>query len=195
MTLVVGVLALNDDRHPGGFWATNLGALPAPDAVSPPVDPVFQIDAPLDRERWQGIVIHHLGAPAGDAESIHRQHQGFGWDGLGYHFLLGNGNGLDDGVVHVGYRWNRQLPGVHASGRYADELNRHTIGICLIGNGDRRPFTDRQIRHLTVLVRRLQRELEIPADAVWLHRDVAEGQSGPGRYFPTADFTTSLLGG
>ena len=188
MTLVVGLLALNDDRRPGGFIATEIAVLD-----DSGTDPVFQIAAPLDGERWRGIVIHHLGAPAGDAESIHRQHLGFGWDGLGYHFLIGNGFGLGDGVVHVGYRWDRQYPGVHATGPYADELNRHTIGICLIGNGDNREFTDRQISHLSTLVQRLQNALDIPADRVFLHRQVASGLTSPGRHFPAARFAAGLL--
>ncbi|MHC5002401.1 MAG: peptidoglycan recognition protein family protein [Planctomycetota bacterium] len=189
MTVVVGLLALNDDRRLGGFVATEISRLGDDSAV----EPVFSTAAPLDHKRWRGIVIHHLGAPAGDPESIHRQHLGHGWDGLGYHFLIGNGNGLDDGVIHVGYRWDRQLPGVHATGPFADELNRHAIGICLIGNGDNHAFTNRQITHLTALVQRLQEALDIPAGQVFLHRQVATGQTSPGQHFPAARFTASLL--
>ncbi len=131
MTLVVGLLALGDGDRPGGFLATNLSSIPLQSSPGDGggFDPVFQIEAPLDRDRWTGIVIHHLGAPAGDAESIHRQHVGFGYQGLGYHFLIGNGNGLGDGVVHVGYRWNQQLPGAHTVGpqsaRAQSAVDRH----------------------------------------------------------------------
>lgn len=184
MTLVGGVLAMSDRESHQGFLATNLGTLSGAEASH---DPVFRTAAPLDRERWQSIVIHHSGAPAGDAESIHRRHQGYGYQGLGYHFLIGNGNGLGDGVVHAGYRWDDQLPGVHTIGDNADLHNHHSIGICLIGNGDRSPFTERQMAHLTELVQRLQRELGIPGSRVYLHREVAEGVSrpvtSPGRNF------------
>ena len=74
----------------------------------------------------------------------------------------------------------------------ADQLNRHGIAICLVGNGDRRPFTDRQIHEAASLVRRLQRELGIPADRVFLHSDVA-GVSSPGRYFQAAAFESQIL--
>lgn len=193
MTAAVGLLALGDQPSQShGFVATNLVTL----GEQPAADPVFQIAAPVDRKRWKSIVIHHLGAPAGDADSVHRRHLSYGYQGLGYHFLVGNGNGLGDGVVHVGYRWNEQLPGVHTVGDNADFHNQHSIAICLIGNGDRRPFTDRQMVHLVSLVQRLQRELDIPASEVYLHRDVAAGvspaETGPGRFFARAQFEEQL---
>ncbi|HRP64026.1 MAG TPA: peptidoglycan recognition family protein [Phycisphaerales bacterium] len=192
ITLVGGLLALSDHKAQPGFLATSLSTYPERGIA----DPIFQIAAPLDRTRWKSIVIHDLGAPAGDAESVHRRHVSFGYQGLGYHFLIGNGNGLGDGVVHAGYRWNDQLPGAHALGDAADWHNQHSISICLIGNGDRRPFTDRQIAHLTNLVQRLQRELNIPASSVYLHRDIAEGMTpaitSPGRYFPAAQLREQL---
>ena len=63
-----------------------------------------------------------------------------------------------------------------------------------MGNGDRRPFTDRQTAQLIRLVRRLQQELGIPPSAVRLHRDVAGRlTSSPGRFFPTAVLDQQLL--
>lgn len=190
-TAVTALLALGDERVQWGFLATNTSLLDAP----PDVDPIFRLHAPLDRQRWTGIVIHHSGEPAGDAQLIHRLHLGLGYHGLGHHFLIGNGNGLGDGVVHVGYRWNEQLPGAHTAGPRGDYHNQHSVGICLIGNGDRRPFTERQMTQLISLVRRLQRQLDIPAGAVSLHREVAAGVRSPGRFFPAAAFEEQLVTG
>ena len=158
-------------------------------------DPIFQIAQPLDRHRWTGIVVHHLGEPAGDADSINRQHVSLGYQGLGYHFLIGNGNGLGDGVVHVGYRWNQQQPGAHVPGKtnLAAHHNQHSIGICLVGNGDRRGFTDRQLAQLQTLIHRLQTELDIPSDNVLLHRDLVQQATSPGKFFPAAQFREQLL--
>ena len=72
-------------------------------------------------------------------------------------------------------------------------LNEHTIGICLIGNGDRRPFTDRQMQALIALVRALQQELGLPADTVSLHRELAPEVSSPGRFFAEARLYQQLL--
>ncbi|MHC5114493.1 MAG: peptidoglycan recognition protein family protein [Planctomycetota bacterium] len=192
MSLVIGLLALDDGGHTGGFLiATNVSTLGPQERE----EPIFRIDAPLDEERWNGIVIHHLGMPSGDAERVHRLHVGYGYQGLGYHFLVGNGSGLGDGIVHVGYRWNEQLPGAHVarSAEASGELNERAIGICLIGNGDRRPFTEKQMRSLLALVRGLQQRLDIPADRVRLHRDLAPGVTSPGRFFAAARLDEHLL--
>ncbi len=184
MTLVMGAFSFQGGSR-GGFLATNLQTLEkrsSADAAGK--SRVFQIDAPL--HEWSGIVIHHLGEPAGDPQSVHRQHVAWGYQGLGYHFLIGNGNGFGDGVVHAGYRWLEQLPGAHVAGKAGAEHNANSIGICLIGNGDRRTFTDRQIDMLFTLVEQLRVELAIPADRVYLHRDLSDGTTSPGSFFPAA---------
>jgi len=189
MTIGTGLLALSDGRMSSGFVAASPGWVSDTPTTN---DPITNTREPVVPGKWTGILIHHSDQPAGDAQSLHRQHQSWGLNGLGYHFVIGNGNGMGDGVIHVGYRWTEQLDGAHAA-RGADEHNLHSIGICLIGNGDRRPFTDRQMRQLVNLVQRLQREYDIPASAVKLHREVAEGVTSPGRFFAAGQFREQLL--
>lgn len=187
---VTGVLRLINNTDPrSGFLLTAVDVI----GQEPQNDAVFQTRRPLDRQRWNSIVIHHSGEPAGDSESITRQQMAMGLKGLGYHFLIGNGNGMGDGIVHVGYRWIDQLPGAHVTGPNQDQYNERSIAICLVGNGDRRPFTDRQMAQLVVLVQRLQAELGIPARNVYLHRDLSRATASPGRYFPTAWLQEQLL--
>jgi len=154
-------------------------------------DAIHPREADVDRERWKAVVVHHSGSPAGDVESIERQHLSYGYASLGYHFVIGNGHGLGDGSVYVGTRWNRQQAGAHAAGARSAWMNEHAIAICLVGNGDRRPFTERQLRELSNLVRRLQDSLGIPATSVHLHSDLAS-VSSPGRLFPAAEFELQL---
>ncbi len=142
---------------------------------------------------WQAIVIHHSGSPAGDAETLHRLHVQYGLDGLGYHFVIGNGSGLGDGVIHVGYRWRQQLPGAHATGPNGEWFNRHAIAICLIGNGDAHPFTAKQVQSLERLVSELQERVGIPESGVVLHREIAEVRS-PGQFFDEVAFRAALAG-
>jgi hypothetical protein len=172
-----------------GFLLTNVDVL----GRSNEGDPVFQTRRSLDRQRWNSIVIHHSGGPAGDAETLTREHLASGLKGLGYHFVIGNGNGMGDGVVHVGYRWIDQLPGAHVSGPQQNEYNERSIAICLVGNGDKRAFNDRQLAQLVSLVQRLQAELNIPARNVYLHRDLSRVTSSPGRFFPSAWLQDQLL--
>jgi hypothetical protein len=191
VTVVCGVLALADDGITGGFLTAHTTLVSGSQSGSD--DPICNPPSPIDRTRWNGIVIHHSGQPAGDGESMHRLHLSYGYSGLGYHFIIGNGNGLGDGVIHVGYRWSRQLPGVHTAGPLADQHNKRSIGICLIGNGDRRSFTPRQLEQLITLVQRLQRELDISAERVYLQSELGTGSTSPGQLFPAAQFREMLL--
>ena len=92
MTVVTGLLTLNESSYSGHRYlaATSIGMLGDHSSN----DPVFQTDTDLDPERWTGIVIHHTGEPAGDPETLNRIHKNLGYMGLGFHFLIGNGNGF-----------------------------------------------------------------------------------------------------
>lgn|GEM_PF-249566 len=156
------------------------------------IEAIFNTRAPLAESQWRGIVIHHSGALYGSAQDIAALHRARGLHGLGYHFVIGNGAGAGDGELFVGYRWLDQLPGAHAAGPEQDRYNRETIGICLIGDGDRRPFTPAQMRRLTELVRALQSRLGIASRDIYMHRDIAATTS-PGRLFPETELRASLL--
>jgi N-acetylmuramoyl-L-alanine amidase len=167
--------------------------LPMAAAVAAESHSKAALRAPLRRGEWTSIIIHHSGSMAGSPASIDAQHRSIGLTGLGYHFVIGNGNGLDDGELFIGPRWLDQQAGAHAAGDRADEWNRTSIGICLVGDGRRRDFTNRQLAELVPLVADLCRELGIPKDRVFLHRDIARSED-PGRYFPEAAFREQLAG-
>ena len=151
-------------------------------------------DTPMARGQWQAIVIYDSGSPAGDVAALERRHLDAGLSGLGYHFVIGNGQGMEDGQVAVGFRWERQLPGAHANASMcapwplrahetplsANDLNRKSVAICLVGNGERRAFTDQQTRQLLNLVRALQAELGIGAHAVFFRQELTPSASGLG---------------
>lgn len=186
MTLAgLGMYAL----HAGPSARSDGLALPALVAAAGPsnLEAVLAPRVALEPDRWQAIVIHHSGRPAGSAATIAQRHQSMNLAGLGHHFVLGNGSGAPDGEIHVGYRWLDQLPGAHASGPDADWFNRNAIGICLVGDGNRRPFTDAQMRRLVALVRTLAAECGIPPERIYLASDVS-GATSPGRLFPIGSF-------
>ena len=97
MTMVIGLLAVGD-REGGAPGFPVVTTAFVPDSRTP--HPIFNTAAKLDTQRWRGIIIHHSGEPAGDAESMRRRHLSYGYRSMGYHFLVGNGNGLGDGVTH-----------------------------------------------------------------------------------------------
>ncbi len=161
-----------------GRTLTPLASVNAPQSM----ESIFNPATPIEPGRWDAIVIHHTGEPSGSPASIDAAHREQGLAGLGYHFVIGNGIQMDDGEVHAGFRWVDQLPGAHVAGPSGASWNRSSIGIALVGNGDRRPFTDTQINRLIVLTSELARRLDIPSDRIFLHTDLA-AVSSPGRYF------------
>lgn len=138
---------------------------------------------------WRYIVIHHQAAARGDASLIHQVHLRRGMDGLGYHFVVGNGTLSGDGEVEVGYRWVAQIHGAHARVNPADAniWNRFGIGICLVGDFRKTEPTEAQIDALVRLVRRLRFAYGIPADRVVPH-DFVKPTICPGPKFPWAEF-------
>lgn len=193
MTGMAGILLLSESPADGraSFAATSSSILGGGAGTS---ENLFAMPPVTDAEkdRWNMIVIHHSGRMAGTVPEMDARAKRAGLNGLAYHFVIGNGAGLSDGVVEIGYRWTQQTPGAHVAAppnptseerAFRDELNSQSIGICLIGNGDRQLFTEAQIRELIDLVRTLQRTWDIPASSVLLHSDIVD-VSNPGRFFP-----------
>ena len=189
MTLVGGALFLLEGERPG--TPDVLMDAVAPAAGSDTLDAVFDTQSAFRPDQWKGIVIHHSGGTHGSSQSLDQRYKEAGLHGLGYHFVIPNGSGGSDGAIQVGYRWDLQAAGAHAVGPDADFYNRNTIGICLIGDGERRAFTDRQLASLVALVQSIQKRCNIPDSAVVLHRDIAP-TSSPGRLFPEAAFRERL---
>lgn len=186
MTAVTALLLALDGGSSGRLDGFALPALAATSTTTS-IEAVFDTREPVAEGRWQAIIIDHSGSPYGTPASIDEQHRALGLRGLGSDFVIGNGNGMGDGEIHVGDRWLNQLPGAHTAGEQGDWYNRHAIGITLVGDGSRREFTDVQMKRLLDLVSALAREYGIPPERIVLHRDVAP-VSGPGRYFPAAGF-------
>jgi hypothetical protein len=191
----VGSFHGSDASSDGGSTGTRLtldDLPPRPDSGSarPPAAPATAFDAPTPAERrawtvplrrpWQYIVVHHSATPAGNAAAFHEAHRAKGWDGLGYHFVIGNGRKSPDGKVEVGFRWKRQREGAHAGN---DLMNQRGIGICLVGNFDKGPPTAAQMRSLRRLCDFLSAYCEIPASGLRLHKDFRD-TACPGRHFP-----------
>jgi hypothetical protein len=158
-------------------------ALAALDSAPAGIDSIFHTRTPLVEGRWNSIVVHHSGQQMGSAESISELHQALGYHGLGFHFVIGNGDGADDGLIQVGYRWMDQIDGEYVP---------QAISICIVGNGDKVPPTAAQMDQLVRLVTALQARTGISGDQVNLHSDLAQTTS-PGRFFPEERLQSRLI--
>jgi N-acetyl-anhydromuramyl-L-alanine amidase AmpD len=186
MTAVGGSLLLLDRQHAPRVDGRTMPAL-ASTGTTYNLESVLRTTKPLAKNRWKAIVIHHSASPFGSPESIAKEHTALGFKGIGHHFVIGNGRGMDDGDLHVTYRWMDQLPGAHAGGRNEKFFNNNAISICLVGDGSRENFTAAQLQRAAALVDKLCDELAIPHDKVYLHRDIAP-TADPGPLFPEQQF-------
>lgn len=163
-----------------------LGRSPA-GPTQPAPQPVFNPWQPQTAARsWKYIVIHHTATSRGSVASIHASHlkrkdaAGRAWQGIGYHFVIGNGNGMKDGATEATFRWRLQMQGAHAGVR---EYNEQGIGIVLVGNFEKTRPTAAQLASVKKLVAFLKQAYQIPARNVVAHKSI-RATACPGRFFP-----------
>lgn len=183
MTVTSGLLLL---LEPGPVAPlTNLTLQSIDRGPSQPEDKLFDTAQPLP---WDAIIIHDSGTMQGSSKTLHEMHERLGRGGLGYHFVIGNGQGADDGDIEVGYRWKRQFAGGYLDEQVAQQW-RNAIGVCLVGDADRQAMTETQLRELVWLVQQLQQRFHIDSDRVY----VEVGAAGQSRLFPYLWFREQLL--
>ena len=124
-----------------------------------------------NKRPWRYIVIHHSASPSGNAEQFDAAHRERGWDELGYHFVITNGQGGCDGQIEVGSRWRKQKQGAHCGGTPANEYNELGIGICLVGDFTTGMPTAAQLASLKRLTGYLVKTYQISPSQVITHQD------------------------
>jgi hypothetical protein len=139
-----------------------------------PLEGVFRTETNVQTGRWNAIYVHHSLTTSGDVSSLAVDQQG-----LGDHFLIGNGEGAGDGEILVASRWLRQ----QSPQPVGLTLPGNCISICLVGDFDEQAPTSVQVRRLGELIQRLQDHLGIPTSQVYAH-DLPASAAGIGRYFP-----------
>jgi hypothetical protein len=149
---------------------------------------LFDIAAP-PAGGWQTLAIHFSGAANGSAQTLAEEHRRLGLGSMGFHLVVGNGQGTDDGTVEFGPRWPGQQPGLSAQFP-ACRGHGNTIDICLIGDGNRTPPTESQMLTLVHITQQLQARFHIGPERVLIYSDPATGR---GQRFPLAWFRQQLL--
>lgn len=120
------------------------------------------------------IIIHHSATRRDSLESIDAWHRKRGWDGIGYDFLVGNGEASPLGRIEATFRWRLQREGAHAgAGPEQQPFNQYGIGVCLIGNFDLGPPDPWQEERLADLCAELLRHIPtLSLGRIIGHRDV-----------------------
>jgi len=168
--------------------------VPPPQELPPVINKPATLWRPTaDARKWKYIVIHHTASATGSVESIHEEHvkkkdkSGNPWLGIGYHFVIGNGQGMEDGECEPTFRWKTQIQGAHAGSANRD-YNELGIGVCLVGNFENTPPTGAQMHAVKKLVQTLKTEYRIPNTNIVGHKEVRDGGTEcPGKLFPLAE--------
>ena len=147
--------------------------------------------------RWKYIVVHHSAGNYGNIEflqKVHRERQSKDpIDAIPYHFIIGNGKGLEDGEIASDARKKYNIWGAHVSGKNIDR-NARGIGICLIGNLETNQITEKQYQALVKLTKELMGTYNIPVNNVTGH-GYTQGESTkcPGKMFPMEKFLLEIV--
>lgn len=189
ITVVSGVLLAIE---PGpAFRPSNLSfsAFDSDASVTGPEALLFDT-APSPAGGWKAIVIRDSrGVAGGQAELDEAFRHAGRATGSGHHFVIRK----DGARIEVCERWRAQAPGTTFSGAGADEWNKSTVSICLVGDADKKPFDQAQLNELAWLVKKLQAHYHVPAAKVYAQMGAADKA---GRYlggqFPAAAFRAQL---
>jgi hypothetical protein len=120
------------------------------------------------RKSTKYIILHHR-AGNGDVMSIHNQHLGQGWSGIGYNFYV-----QKDGKVYSG----RPIDTV---GAHTPDYNSVSVGICFEGNFETEKMNVVQIKAGRELISYLKGKY--PKAEIKKHRDF-NSTACPGKNFP-----------
>ncbi len=178
-------------------------SIPAPQTLAAPAPrrptvPAAWIPPGGFSDRWTCIVIHHSASDSGSLRDIDQWHRGQGWEGCGYHFVIGNGTRSGDGEIEVSPRWRQQLTGAHTrlygqpSSPEGNYYNEHGIGVVLIGNFDKAPPTPAQMNALIQLVSCLSGSCSIHPSRVYTHGEL-KATDCPGQHFSKPQLRRKLL--
>ena len=111
------------------------------------------------------LVVHCADTPDDrkvTASDIHSWHLARGWDGIGYHWVIGRDGELWSGRPEY---WQ----GAHVAGH-----NHHSVGVCLVG---RETYTQAQWNSLTSLIKLWLKKY--PDAKLVGHRDLDYGKTCP----------------
>lgn len=165
---------------------------PIAETIERPSALTAELSPEVAARKWETIVLHHSateGATVAAIDAAHRERKdakGTPWLGIGYHFVVGDGDGMADGLVEPTFRWRDQLHGAHSGDRKHNDTG---IGICLVGNFDDHPPSQRQIAATKKLIADLQTTYSIESANVLVHRDLSTTNC-PGKHFDINDFLT-----
>lgn len=108
--------------------------------------------------RWNGIEIFFSDSRGGNIAQLASLAGISSSENVNFHFLIGNGHGAVDGQIQTTERWQRQWSALPGGNWYGGG---HVIRVCLVGDSDKMPSTDCQIKRVLALRQSLSRKFNI----------------------------------
>jgi N-acetyl-anhydromuramyl-L-alanine amidase AmpD len=139
---------------------------------------VSQTDVAIKTAKWRHIIVHTA------MEALEPD--------LDCHFVIDQTPSPDGRSVRSTTLWNRQLGGNHVFVA-GYNWNADSIAVCLVGDYSQTPPSASQFQALIGLVHSIQQTCGIPAERVYLARDIDPRCGSPGAVFPAKQFNTFLL--
>lgn len=124
------------------------------------------------------IIIHHSQRQLDFPFFMKLRHKYFRkWKDIGYHYLIGNNRLFTkDGKLYTGR--SEAFEGAHAIGH-----NDSSLGICLIGNFDKSPPSEKQLNTLHSLLEEKTKQYNIPIENTLGHNELpGVTKSCPGQF-------------
>jgi hypothetical protein len=191
MTLCSSTLLLME----GGALGTGFpGFAVNPDSFAARLEPAVS----LQPSSWNYIIIYESGDLSAGAESLAEGRLTAGGTNTpprpkaNFHFVIDSaesGTGTLDGELEIGRSWINQSTGAPFVGwpdqRYHNSTPyNNAVGICLVGDLNRKPLSEAQHQTLLRLVRSLQHRWNIPKERVLFQSDPERWDPGWGSMPP-----------
>ena len=144
---VGGFILMTLDNHGPARGAYSLASYLRLD----PIDEVVMDSIRSRKTAWSGIEIYYSGTPQGNLPQM------LGEGKTGFHFLVCNGKGAEDGQISCTPNWAAQ--------KYIDQTD-STIRIYVVANRKTNPITGSQWKRTSALVDSLSRNFNIPAEKI-----------------------------
>ncbi|MDB5295918.1 MAG: N-acetylmuramoyl-L-alanine amidase [Phycisphaerales bacterium] len=157
-------------------------------SASPQADTLFDTRVPVRTGRWRYVYVHHAGQPGVRSDGSGRAEADA--SASADHFVIGSGDGAEDGAIQIGSRWEAQQPAGRPTG--LDRVDPDCVSIRVAGDLDRSSPSPRQMEQLNRLVAALQDRLKVNRGRVWVV-EAPNSPAGCGRYFPRDAFRDALL--
>jgi hypothetical protein len=101
---------------------------------------------------WDQVQVYYSNTPGGNADELELLTDLANGSKSQFHFVVGNGNGAEDGAIQAGEYWKHQ--------RLCQGRN-GVIRICVISDGRNESVTDCQLKRTGALVETLVRTFDI----------------------------------